>query len=66
MRARLLLLILLLGILLPMGWFTRYSALWNRVFAFLFGPLWMHVLMHALLFAALAFLLAGALRWRLP
>lgn len=48
----------IIGILFPMAWPTRFSALYNRAFEHLFNPLWAHVLMHAFLFAILAYLLA--------
>jgi hypothetical protein len=66
MWKRVLLLLWLLGILLPMAWFTRYSPLYGRAFALLFGPLWVHIAMHALLFAVLAYLAGGELRRRVP
>lgn len=59
MRKRLIMLLWLLGILLPMAWFTRFSAMYSRLFQSVFSPLWMHVLTHAFLFAVLAYLLAS-------
>lgn len=60
-RKHLALILWLLGILLPMAWFTRFSAAYNRFFQYAFTPLWTHVLMHAFLFAVLAYLLAHLL-----
>ena len=59
MKRHFILLAWLLGILLPMAWFGRFSETYRQVFNFVFGPPWMHVLTHALLFAVLAYLLAS-------
>ncbi len=48
----------LVSILLPMAWFVRFSESYQQVFNFIFGPPWMHVVTHAVLFAVLAYLLA--------
>ena len=58
MKRYFVLLVLLAGILLPMAWFGRFSESYQVVFDFVFGPPWMHVVTHALLFAVLAYLLA--------
>ena len=58
MKRYFILLALLVGILLPMAWFGRFSEPYQQVFNFIFGPPWMHVVTHAVLFAALAYLLA--------
>jgi hypothetical protein len=60
MRARLWLLLWLLGILFPLAWLGRFSAAYRRTFNAIFEPAWMHVVMHAALFAGLAFLLVLA------
>ena len=59
MQRQFLLLAWLVGILLPMAWFGRFSEPYRQVFDFVFGPPWMHVITHALLFAILAYLLAS-------
>ncbi len=56
----------ILGILLPMAWFGRFCPAYARIFGFLFGPLWMHLLMHAFLFAVLGWLVAHGMRHALP
>ena len=40
-----------------MGWLAGRSATYGRWFDVLFGPEWVHILMHMALFAGLAFLL---------
>jgi len=59
MKRYFILLAWLLGILLPMAWFGRFSESYQQVFNTIFGPPWMHVVTHALLFAVLAYLLAS-------
>jgi len=59
MKRYFILLAWLLGILLPMAWFGRFSETYRQVFNTIFGPPWMHVVTHALLFAVLAYLLAS-------
>lgn len=63
-RKHLILFLWVLGILLPMAWFTRFSATYSRFFQHLFNPLWVHVLMHAGIFAVLAHLAANYLASR--
>lgn len=58
MRRRALLFLWVAGTLFPMAWLTRFSGTYSRLFGHVFNPLWVHVLMHALLFAGLAYLLA--------
>ena len=58
MKRYFILLAWLVGILLPMAWFGRFSESYRHVFNFIFGPPWMHVVTHAALFAVLAYLLA--------
>jgi VanZ family protein len=58
MKRTFILLVWLVGILLPMAWFGRFSESYQHVFNFIFGPPWMHVVTHAVLFAVLAYLLA--------
>lgn len=52
----------LIGILFPLAGLGRFSAGYRRAFDTLFGPAWMHVVMHLLLFAGLAALLVWVLR----
>lgn len=59
MKRQFFLLAWLLGILLPMAWFGRFSESYRQIFNFVFDPPWMHVVTHALLFAILAYLLAS-------
>jgi hypothetical protein len=54
------LLLWVLGILFPIGWLGRFSPAFRLVFDRVFGPLWMHIFMHALLFAGLMILLVVA------
>jgi hypothetical protein len=63
-RQRVVLLLWMLGIVLPMARVGRFSATYRRWFDQLFHPLWMHVLMHAFLFAVLGYLLAWPLARR--
>lgn len=65
-RRHVVLFLWVLGILLPMAWFTQFSPRYARIFALLFGPLWVHLLMHALLFAILGFLAARLLQQGFP
>lgn len=65
MRKRLIILLWLLGILLPMAWFTRFSVMYSRLFQSVFSPLWMHIRTHAFLFAVLAYLLASFVTTRM-
>ena len=58
MKRHFILLAWLVGILLPMAWFVRFSESYQRAFSFIFGPPWMHVVTHAVLFAVLSYLLA--------
>ena len=62
MRARLALLAWLLGLLFPLAWLGRFSNTYRRVFDAVFGPEWVHVVMHAALYAGLAILLASTLK----
>ncbi len=57
MKRKWLLLLWLVGILAPMAWLARFIPGYDQLFNFVFGPVWMHWLSHALLFAVLAFLL---------
>jgi len=56
-RHRWLLLLWLVGILAPMAWIAQFIPGYRQFFNFIFGPVWMHWLSHALLFAILSFLL---------
>ncbi|HPL79982.1 MAG TPA: hypothetical protein PKY40_13315 [Burkholderiaceae bacterium] len=53
------------GILLPVAYIVQYWPPARQAFDWVFGPLWMHVLTHAFLFAALAYLAAATLGWPL-
>jgi VanZ family protein len=68
MRTRLGLFLWLLGLLFPMAWLGRLSVTYRSVFDAVFGPEWVHVVMHAALYFVLAILLARVLRmpldWR--
>lgn len=59
MRSRFWTLIWILGILFPMAFLGRVWPAFGRLFDALFAPNWVHVLMHGLLYAVLAFLLVG-------
>lgn len=66
MRHRpLILLLWILGILFPLAALGRFSPAFRGVFDALFAPLWMHIVMHALLFGGLVVLLFFALRWKM-
>jgi hypothetical protein len=54
---KLLILLWILGILFPMAWSVRFSPLAHGIFEWLFSPAWMHIVMHGLLYAVLAYLL---------
>ena len=55
-RKVLVLLVWLLCMLFPMAWLGRFSLAYRRLFDTLFGPEWMHIVMHLILFAGLAIL----------
>ncbi len=61
-RWRVVLFLWVAGILLPMACLALFSPISARIFGFLFGPLWVHVLMHALLFAVLGWLACEVLK----
>jgi len=63
-RKSLLLAFWTLGILFPMAWFTRFSATYDRLFNYVFGPPWTHVVMHTFLFAVLSYLLVPVIACR--
>lgn len=48
------LLLWLVGILFPMAWASRSHSAWNVWFNRIFAPTWVHVAMHAALYAVLA------------
>jgi type IV secretory pathway VirB2 component (pilin) len=48
------LLVWLMGILFPMAWASKSNAAWDAWFNRLFAPVWVHVVMHAALYAVLA------------
>jgi hypothetical protein len=65
-RTRLWLLLLwLVGILFPAAWLGKVWPAYGSIFNRLFAPEWMHLAMHALLFAGLIVLLVTVLRLRL-
>ena len=53
-----LILLWLIGILFPMAFLGNLWPAFGKVFNAVFAPGWMHLLMHALLYAVLGFLLA--------
>lgn len=61
LRKKFLLLGWIIGILFPFGWLTLYSDTYRRVFDTIFGPFWVHLVMHTLLYLVLAYLLAQLL-----
>lgn len=62
MRVRcLFLLFWLAGILFPAIWLGQFSASYREMFNWIFGPEWMHIFMHLLLYAILAGVLLSAL-----
>ena len=58
MWRKLLLLSWIIGILFPFGWLCGYSDTYRQMFDTVFGPLWVHIVMHILLYCVLAYLLA--------
>ncbi len=56
----------LLGILFPVAWFSSLSAETTTWFNRVFGPLWVHIVMHAGLYLVLTLCLAwlAGERWR--
>jgi len=63
MRSRLWSILWMLGILFPMALAGRLWPAWGRFFEAVFAPAWMHIVMHALLYAGLGLLLT---RWVQP
>jgi hypothetical protein len=59
MRSRFWTLLWIFGILFPMAFLGKLWPAFGRFFDSFFAPDWMHILMHGLLYAVLAFLLAG-------
>ena len=57
LRSRVMLCVWLLGILFPLAWLGSFSAAYRRTFDAIFGPEWMHLIMHACLFGVLGILL---------
>ncbi len=55
MRSRRWLILWVVGILFPMAFLGRLSPGFRRAFDTIFGPAWVHVVMHAALYAVLAF-----------
>ncbi len=72
MKRHLFLLFWIVGILFPMSWFTSFSPAAQSLFNTVFSSGWVHVLMHAFLYAVLATLLvyrlyhkqSSLLHWR--
>ena len=56
-RSRILLLLWLAALLIPLGSLRRYSAIYRQAFDAVFSPEWVHIFMHAALYAVLAVLL---------
>jgi hypothetical protein len=52
----------LAGILLPMAWFGRFSSSYRQAFNLIFSPQWMHIVMHAFLYAGLVVLFSPVFR----
>ena len=65
MRARFGLLVWLIGLLFPLAWLGNFSTSYRRGFDAVFGPEWVHIVMHTALFAGLSILLAIVLDLRL-
>lgn len=59
------LLLWLVGILFPMAWVSRSVSVWNEWFNRVFAPTWVHIIMHAALYAVLALGLSWLLEGRL-
>jgi hypothetical protein len=57
MRSRLILCIWLIGIVFPAIWLRQFSNTYRQVFDSLFGPEWVHILMHLAIYAVLGILL---------
>lgn len=62
MRVRLGLILWLSGLIFPLAWLGRFSSTYRRAFNLIFGREWVHILMHAVLFAVLGILLVSALK----
>jgi hypothetical protein len=61
MRSRFVWLFLwLAGILFPMAWLGRFSPGYRRLFQAVFAPAWVHLVMHAALYAGLVVLVIVA------
>jgi hypothetical protein len=60
MRKRIWLLLWVVGIIFPLAGLGQVSPRFQRAFNNIFGPNWVHVVMHALLFAGLVVLLLVA------
>ena len=61
MKRYLILLGWIIGILFPFGWLSQYSERYRQIFDTLFGPPWVHIVMHGMLYFVLAYLLVGLL-----
>lgn len=53
------LLLWLAGILFPMAWASRSDSLWNEWFNRVFAPAWVHIILHAAMYAVLVL----GMRW---
>jgi len=62
MRTRLGLILWLLGLLFPLAWLRQFSTAYRRSFDVIFGPEWVHVILHVALYAVLGILLGRVLR----
>ena len=62
-RARLFLFVWLVGLIFPVTWLGRYAPGYQPTFNAIFGPEWVHIFMHATLYAGLGMLLAIAFKF---
>ena len=61
MRARIWLILLLLGLLFPTAALADYSNTYRSAFNAIFGPEWVHIIAHAILYAIFSFLVLRSL-----
>ena len=64
MRFRLWLAVLILVLLFPAASLGRFSVVYGRAFIMVFGPEWVHIVLHIILYAGLSALLVHVLRLR--
>jgi hypothetical protein len=65
MRTRLVLILWLIGLIFPMAWLGRFSTSYRSIFNTIFGPEWVHVVMHLALFTVLGIFLGASIRLNL-